>query len=144
MMELLRDTFTDTATIGELYFDGDLLCDTLEDRVRVGEDGTMQEVEKIFGQTAIPVGMYEVVLLHWDRYGCKMPTLLNVPYFSGIFIHPGNTDRDTLGCVLVGDRQANTPDRVINSRVTFFEKVLPRIHDYLDMKHPLFIDVRNA
>jgi hypothetical protein len=43
--------------------------------------------------------------------------LLNVPAFDGILIHVGNTDRDTDGCILVGENKAI--GKVLNSRETF-------------------------
>lgn len=81
------------ATLGALFVDGEFECCTLEDVVR--------EV-KIPHETAIPAGMYEVVLTHSPKYGRIMPRLLGVPGFDGILIHSGNTDADTWGCILVG------------------------------------------
>lgn len=142
MLTLYRTIPTKKSTIGELHLDGEILCDTLEDCVRDGDDEVLQKGEKIYGQTAIPLGTYEIVLRQWDKYGCKMPLLLNVPLYEGIFIHPGNTDAHSLGCILVGQYNPSTTDYVSNSRVTFFEKVLPRIHDYLDSKR-LYIQIFN-
>ena len=90
-----RKIFNDTCTIGEMFIDGVFHCHTLEDVVR--PDGV-----KVFGQTAIPKGKYEVVINHSNHFNKDLPELLKVPMFDGIRIHGGNTDADTEGCILVG------------------------------------------
>jgi hypothetical protein len=50
--------------------------------------------------------------------------LLDVPNFDGIRIHTGNTAKDTLGCILVG--QGKGVDSISSSRLAFaplFEKI---------------------
>jgi hypothetical protein len=42
---------------------------------------------------------------------------MGVPQFSGIRIHPGNTAKDTEGCILVGRRRG--ADEVYESRLAF-------------------------
>ena len=60
------------------------------------------------------------------RYGDRnVPLLLDVPHFSGILIHSGNTPADTEGCILVGENKVK--GQVINSRATLF-----RLLDILD------------
>lgn len=113
-------------TVGRLYVDGKFFCNTLEDTVRDLSRGTA----KIAGQTAIPAGTYRVTLdvvspkysnfsrYPWAKpYGGRVPRLLDVPFFDGILIHPGNTPEDTSGCILVGENSA--PGRVLNSVATF-------------------------
>ena len=46
-----------------------------------------------------------------------MPLLLNVPYFEGIRIHPGNKNEDTHGCLLVGT--AKSKDFISNSKIAY-------------------------
>ena len=97
-------------TIGRLYIDGAYFCDTLEDTVR-------PEGVKIPGKTAIPAGKYPVELTESLRFDCLMPLIKNVPNFSGIRIHSGNTAEDTEGCILVGLNKVK--GKVINSRKTY-------------------------
>lgn len=107
-LKVIRKEFTDKSTIGELFVDGKFECYTLEDKVRP---------IKIKHQTAIPAGIYEVIINNSERFHRQMPLLLNVPNFDGIRIHSGNTDKDTSGCILVG--QTKSKDFIGNSRYTF-------------------------
>ena len=104
-------------TIGLLYVDGRLWCNTLEDTVR--PDGV-----KIQGQTAIPAGVYNVCLTPSPKFKRSLPLLENVPNFTGIRIHAGNTAKDTEGCILVGENTQR--GMVLNSR--YWEK---KIVDYI-------------
>ncbi len=98
-LTLRRTTFTPHSTIGELSVDGVPECYTLEDAVR--EDGI-----KIFGETAIPAGKYRVELTKSPRFHRVLPLLVDVKNFIGIRIHPGNSPKDTDGCILVGRTKA--------------------------------------
>ncbi len=82
-------------TIGKLYIDGVYFCDTLEDTVRPAG-------VKIAGKTAIPAGTYRVKKTMSPRFKKVLPEILNVPNYTGVRIHAGNTAADTEGCVLLG------------------------------------------
>lgn len=86
-----------TYTVGRLYVDGKLYCNTLEDVVR-----DLDKEAKVPGKTAIPAGTYKVIYNWSPKFGRNLPRLLNVPHFDGILIHPGNTADDSAGCILVG------------------------------------------
>ena len=83
-------------TIGSLFLNNKYFCDTLEDAVR--------DV-KIKHQTAIPKGIYKVTLTASPRFKRILPRLHNVPEFTGVLIHRGNTIDDTSGCILVGENK---------------------------------------
>lgn len=104
-------------TVGRLSIDGKYFCDTLEDTVRA--PGV-----KVRGKTAVPAGRYRVVLTESPRFKRILPLLVDVPNFEGVRIHPGNTAKDTEGCLLVGFNQVK--GKVVASRETFqklFEKL---------------------
>lgn len=94
-----------TYTTGRLYINREYFCDTLEDTDR-GLNFHMSEPEisriKVYGKTAIPYGIYKVRLSYSPKFKRILPELLNVPGYKGIRIHRGNSDEDTLGCLLVG------------------------------------------
>jgi hypothetical protein len=112
---LKRTEFSGEATIGELYIDDVFFCNTLEDKVRD---------KKEFGKTAIPKGAYEVVVTFSNRFKRYLPLLKDVPDFSGVRIHSGNTHLDTEGCILVGIK--TNDEYVADSRKTF-NIVYPKI-----------------
>ena len=91
-------------TVGRLYIDGELFCNTLEDKVAdVNRNGEFDGSErKVPGKTAIPYGTYKIFYGWSPRFGRNLPRLLNVTAFDGILIHPGNTAEDSAGCILVG------------------------------------------
>jgi hypothetical protein len=68
--------------------------------------------EKVYGQTAIPRGRYRVQLAYWKKFRVIVPHILDVPKFTGVYIHGGNRAIDSLGCPLLGETR--TPDGVEN------------------------------
>jgi hypothetical protein len=80
-------------------------------------NGKLEE-GKIYGETAISSGFYQVELTMSNRFKRILPLLLNVEGFEGVRIHNGNTKKDTLGCILVGVWDGKTPDFIGNSMVT--------------------------
>lgn len=102
-------------TIGKLYIDGQYFCDTLEDPTRdLNKNGVFDNGEvKIKANTAIPYGNYKVIVSLSPRFRRELPRLLDVPSFSGVLIHRGNTPKDTEGCILVGENKVK--GQVINS-----------------------------
>lgn len=111
-------------TIGILYIDGQPACLTLEDEKR--------EV-KVRGETRIPAGTYPVALRHSPshspRYGHDMIAIQNVPGFDGILIHKGNTEKDTAGCILVGNRWHLYPTapNILEESTLAYDRIYPII-----------------
>lgn len=100
-------------TIGKLYIDSHYYCDTLEDTDRFLTRYS-NPADKVPGETAIPYGTYQVIMAYSPKFRRQLPLLLNVPLFSGILIHSGNTNKDTRGCILCGKNTIK--GKVTNSR----------------------------
>lgn len=116
-MELVleRKYLKEKYTVGNLCVDGVFFCNTLEDTVRdINKNGIFDCGEiKIYGETAIPYGEYEIKVTYSPKFKRELPLLLNVPCFEGVRIHRGNTHRDTLGCIILGENKKK--GMVINS-----------------------------
>ena len=130
---LQRSPSSAHSTIGELSVDGRFECFTLEDVIRpVGV--------KVPGQTCIPPGIYAVQLTMSQRFSRVLPLLVNVPMFDGIRIHPGNTDADTEGCILVG--WGKGADQITQSRDAF-ASMFAKLRSAEAMGQTITIEVRN-
>lgn len=87
MLTLIRDVKGDKAILGKLYFNGGLVCYTLENTAK-----------------AIPCGVYLVQNSISQKFRRELPLVWNsgVSSTRGIRIHVGNTAKDSQGCILVG------------------------------------------
>ncbi len=108
LLKVSRQEKGDVCTIGRLSVDGVDYCYTLEDPVRP---------KKIPGKTAIPTGIYTIIVDYSHKFHTNLPRLLNVPNYEGVRIHPGNTAEDTEGCILVGLGKGE--NSVLDSRKAF-------------------------
>ena len=130
-------------TLGELFINNKKMCETLEDEKR--------EV-KVYGETRIPASEYEIKLrtegskhlANLKKYGSQfhkgMLHLQNVPNFEYILIHEGNTDKDTLGCILVGMKKSLTTGTVSES-VVAYKLIYPVIAKALANKEKVTIKI---
>ena len=72
---------------------------------------------KVHGETRIPEGRYEIRLRTEGRFHESfkakysfhrgMLHLQDVPNYEYILIHPGNTAKDTEGCIITGNKKVN-------------------------------------
>jgi hypothetical protein len=118
-------------TIGLLYIDGILQAVTLEDEKRA---------VKVAAETRIPDGEYVLGLRkeggHHAKYSKMFPAihkgmleLQKVPNFQYILIHIGNTDDDTAGCILLGEKFyiSNTGSLSIENSTLAYQKVYKKV-----------------
>jgi len=118
-------------THGDLLIDDEPFCVTLEDKVRAS---------KIHGKTAIPAGKYLITMENSPRFGPNTLTVNDVPGFTGVRIHAGNTEADTEGCPLVG--LVRTGNSIGRSRETL-ALLKERVADGLDAGE-VWLEIRPA
>lgn len=147
-LELWRYSGGENSTLGFLMLDRGHtwrnLCFTCEDEYRI---------EKIPGKTRIPAGQYDIKLrtaggFH-PRYLARYPKmhrgmlhLQDVPGFEWIYIHPGNDDGDSSGCILVGWGRSEEARSLSQSRRAY-EYVYPIIADAIEAGGRVTITVRD-
>ena len=105
---IIRETFTDKSTIGNLYLDGEWLCDTLELPYRDNQRSI----------SCIPAGQYKVRLRTARESATRDYLHLlveDVPNRDFVLVHIGNKSSDSRGCILVGIGREQ--DFVKNSRL---------------------------
>lgn len=108
---------TSDCTIGSIYVNDVFHGFTLED---------IHRSNKVHGKTRIPAGTYTLLFkkvltgltkkyrnkFKWFNWHIE---LMNVPNFKCVYIHIGNTSRDTQGCILVGKGHTHGSSSITNS-----------------------------
>ena len=133
---LQRDVLHDDYTLGTMYVGLRHYGYTCEDRDRLLE---LHPEAKIHGKTCIPRGRYRVTSSPSKRFGRVMLELLEVPGFSGVRIHGGNTSADTEGCPLLGS--VRTLDGVANCKERC-ESLLRDVQSAEQRGEEVWIDVK--
>lgn len=155
-MELtLKRTFKGPEyTIGHLYINGIFVCDTIEDVYRgtteempftstgngegYWKDEKGNKIQKIYGKTAIPSGTYTINITYSQKFKKRLALLLNVKGYEGIRIHSGNTQEDSLGCIIVGENKVK--GKVINSRATL-TKLMGKLEEATEFGEEITINI---
>ena len=88
---IVRMEDTEAGVLGALLLDDELFCATLED----------PDLDNQVGISCIPEGVYLCKRVKSPRFGDTFE-VTKVPGRTHILFHPGNTQRDTRGCVLLG------------------------------------------
>lgn len=152
---LIRKYPQSNYTIGRLFIDGVLQCNTLEDTDR-GLSDAMEEStirnRKIYGKTAIPRGRYTIDMdtvspkfsqkeFYMEVCQGKLPRLKNVKGFEGILIHvaDGPKGADLLeGCIGVGWNRVK--GQLCEGKETFRKiyKMMKKAHD---KGEPIYITI---
>ena len=138
---VLRHTSEGGATLGKLYIDGIFACHTLEDELREVEGMPVAEW-KVKGATAIPAGTYRVSLENSGRFGPDTLTINDVPGFTAIRMHAGNTAADTEGCLLLG-MQATDVSLIGGTSRPAVALVKGEVQRALERGESVLIDINN-
>jgi hypothetical protein len=150
---LIRDFCNGKDTLGKLFFKD---INKIIRYVYTLEDEYREQIVK--GDTRIPAGKYEITLrkeggvynsycVHknsWIAENTKKYGLLwirNIPGFEYILIHIGNTEKDTEGCILVGDNANNNSfvNGYISNSTDAYIALLTTVYSAFDKKEKITI-----
>jgi len=154
-LHLLRYSDNTLSTLGLLFWERmegyvlklEFFCYLLEDEFRV---------KKVMHETRIPQGRYQLKILKqetpltlkhrkshgdWFRFHLEVT---DVPGFTGIYIHAGNTDKDTSGCLLpgFGCKTMNGVQMVTDSRAAT-KALYDKLYPYLDKGGRSWITIKD-
>ena len=135
-LTVVRTQFGTDATNGLLFIDGIFECYTLEDQY---------QAVKVMHETCIPEGTYDIKFRKTGNFHSKyseryknahygMLHIQDVPNFTYILIHTGNTDEHTSGCLIVGETQQDleiSKDGFVGSSTVAYKKMYSKVASQL-------------
>lgn len=131
-IHVVRECLTEHATLSRIFVDGTWRWYGLEDALRVGP--------KVPGETCISAGRYRTRINFSNRFQRRLPILENVPGFTGVRFHPGNTIRDTRGCILVGGGYRINSMEILHSLFAV-NQLQDQIQKWLDVGEAVWTEV---
>ena len=131
-LQVVRHQFGKDATNGMLFIDGIFECYTLEDQY---------QAVKVMHETCIPEGTYDIKFRKTGGFHAKyteryknahygMLHIQDVPGFTYILIHTGNTDEHTSGCLIVGETQQDLDinfNGMVGSSTVAYKKLYAKV-----------------
>ena len=145
-LQVIRTQFGNDATNGMLFINGLFECYTLEDQY---------QAVKVWGETCIGEGSDKIKFKKWGgfhekykvRYGADHYGMLHVqdvPNFTNCYIHVGNTESNTDGCLL-----PNTNVSLVNGEWVggdsggVYKPLYERLSKELDEGYEVWLNVRD-
>ena len=144
-LTVVRTQFGTDATNGLLFINGIFECYTLEDQY---------QAVKVMHETCIPEGTYDIKFRKTGGFHAKyteryknahygMLHIQDVPNFTYILIHTGNTDEHTSGCLIVGETQQDleaSKDGFVGSSTVAYKKMYAKVAGQLLQGKPVSIE----
>lgn len=87
-------------------------ANTIEDAVRAAP-GQWKANLKVYAQTAIPYGVYPVLVTDSARFKRPMVGIFSVPDFEGIRIHWGTTGLSSAGCIIISYKDDDVNHKLV-------------------------------
>ena len=130
IIEVVRYDYQPNHTKSMIFVDHEFFSFGLEPEYKANN--------RVFGQRdLIPEGIYKVILSYSPKFKRILPEVLNVPFNSGVRIHPGNLPSDTSGCLIPGSYFSE--NTLFQSSVKF-NKLHLLINKWIDNKCEVHID----
>ena len=145
-LEVLRYRTGQEATNGLLFINGQCACYTIEDT---------RQFEKVPGDTRLPTGCFELRLRKEGgmnrAYSSRFPDMhkgmlwvIGVPGFEWVYIHIGNDEDDTQGCILVGDDPVSiTRDAFVSQSTQAYKRIYPGVATALEQGEAVTLSARD-
>ncbi|MEN5055889.1 DUF5675 family protein [Sphingobacterium kitahiroshimense] len=142
-LKVIRIEQGKNSTLSEIYLNNLLICYGLEDIPRT---------KKIPGSTCIPAGRYKLGFNrdggmngnyydHFPKLHKGMIEIMAIPGFNYVYVHIGNTHKETAGCLLVGMGYISEKgDYRLTQSVTAYKKLYALLVELM-MKGEVFVEV---
>jgi hypothetical protein len=147
-MEILLERFAraGNTTLGRYYINNARQHYILEDKDRdLHASMPLTEIAsiKIWGKTAIPVGIYEVTMRWSPNFRAYLPYITGIPGFDLVMFHIGNWHTDTDGCLLPGRgyQMQENGDYMVTDSGTVIKPLVKLISDTVDSKERIWLHV---
>ncbi len=135
--------------MGLLFIDNKFFSFTLEDEFRD---------KKVAKETRIPAGTYKLgvqradtplTLKHRTSYGSWFIyhiEITGIPNFTGVYVHAGNDDDHTEGCLLLGDVLTNhlvAPSKPLGASIQATKRFYEKVYSLLEKGEQVFLEIKD-